>query len=49
MAGVLTSRTSGQLLNHLAGGDLEMAWDGEHEVFMTGPAVEVFSGEYCPR
>jgi diaminopimelate epimerase len=36
------------LLNHLAGGDLEMSWDGEGEVFMTGPAVEVFAGEYRP-
>ena len=49
VAGVLTGRTKGKLLNHLAGGDLEMEWDGKNEVFMTGPAVEVFSGEYIPR
>ena len=49
VAGVLTGRTKGKLLNHLAGGDLEMEWDGNNEVFMTGPAVEVFSGEYIPR
>ena len=49
VAGVLTGRTSDKLLNHLTGGDLEMEWDGEHDVFMTGPAVEVFSGEYIPR
>lgn len=49
VAGLLTGRTGQTLLNHLAGGDLEMAWDGEGEVFMTGPAVEVFSGEYQPR
>ena len=49
VAGVLTGRTKGKLLNHLTGGDLEMEWDGKNEVFMTGPAVEVFSGEYIPR
>jgi diaminopimelate epimerase len=49
VAGVLTGRTKGTLLNHLTGGDLEMEWDGENDVFMTGPAVEVFSGEYIPR
>ena len=48
VAGVLTGRTGHALLNHLAGGDLEMQWDGVGEVFMTGPAVEVFSGEYHP-
>ena len=49
VAGVLTGRTRGQLLNHLTGGDLEMEWDGQGDVFMTGPAAEVFSGEYIPR
>ncbi|MDH3997752.1 MAG: diaminopimelate epimerase [Desulfuromonadales bacterium] len=49
VAGVLTDRTDGTLLNHLTGGDLEMEWDGKNEVFMTGPAAEVFSGEYVPR
>ena len=49
VAGVLTGRTNGRLLNHLTGGDLEMEWDGRNDVFMTGPAVEVFSGEYVPK
>jgi len=48
VAGFLTGRTGGRLLNHLAGGDLELAWDGTGEVFMTGPAAEVFTGEYRP-
>ena len=48
VAGLLTGRTGSRLLNHLAGGDLEMAWDGAGEVFMTGPAVEVFTGDYHP-
>jgi diaminopimelate epimerase len=49
VAGLLTGRTGHRLLNHLAGGDLEMAWDGTGEVIMTGPAVEVFTGDYAPR
>lgn len=48
VAGLLTGRTGSRLLNHLAGGDLELAWDGSGEVFMTGPAAEVFTGEYAP-
>ncbi len=49
VAGLLTGRTGNCLLNHLAGGDLELTWDGAGEVFMTGPAVEVFTGEYRPQ
>lgn len=49
VAGFLTGRTGSRLLNHLAGGDLELAWDGSGEVFMTGPAAEVFTGDYQPR
>ena len=49
VAGLLTGRTGSRLLNHLAGGDLELTWDGDGEVFMTGPAVEVFTGEYRPQ
>lgn len=48
VAGLLTGRTRSPLLNHLTGGDLEMEWDGKGAVFMTGPAVEVFSGDYAP-
>ena len=49
VAGLLTGRTGSHLLNHLAGGDLELTWDGTGEVFMTGPATEVFTGEYRPQ
>lgn len=46
VAGVLTGRTQRRLLAHLPGGDLELHWDAaSNHVFMTGPAVEVFSGE----
>jgi diaminopimelate epimerase len=47
VAGVLTGSTERKLLAHLSGGDLELEWPGEGaSVFMTGPAVEVFSGEW---
>ncbi|MDZ4687386.1 MAG: diaminopimelate epimerase [Planctomycetaceae bacterium] len=47
VAGVLTGRTGPQLLAHLPGGDLELDWAGVgHPVFMTGPATEVFTGDW---
>ncbi len=47
VAGVLTDRTDRKILAHLPGGDLELEWpDDDASVFMTGPAVEVFSGEW---
>ncbi len=47
VAGVLTGRTERNLLAHLPGGDLELNWPDDHSsVFMTGPATEVFSGEW---
>lgn len=45
VAGVLNNVTDRSILNHLAGGDLELEWSEEGSVFMTGPAVEVFSGD----
>lgn len=45
VAGVLTGRTDHRIVNHLVGGDLTLEWKGRGEpVFMTGPAVEVFTG-----
>jgi diaminopimelate epimerase len=47
VAGVLTRKTGRKLLAHLPGGDLELEWAGHgSSVFMTGPATEVFSGEW---
>lgn len=47
VAGVLTSQTHRHLLAHLPGGDLQLHWDAStNHVFMTGPATEVFSGEW---
>ncbi len=45
VAGVLTGKTNGKILNHLLGGDLELSYALGESVIMTGPAVEVFSGE----
>ena len=45
VAGVLNNLTDRNILNHLAGGDLELEWVENGPVFMTGPATEVFSGE----
>lgn len=47
VAGVLSGRTDGKILNHLLGGDLELTWEGLGQpVFMKGPATEVFSGQW---
>ncbi|HEX8201351.1 MAG TPA: diaminopimelate epimerase [Isosphaeraceae bacterium] len=49
VAGVLTGRTGRRLRAHLPGGTLELEWPAEGaSVFMTGPATEVFSGEWNP-
>jgi len=49
VAGVLTGKTSRKILAHLPGGDLELEWADDDHVYMTGPAVEVFSGEWSPK
>jgi len=49
VAGVLTGRTERSLRNVLLGGTLEMEWVENGPVFMTGPAVQVFAGEYDPQ
>jgi diaminopimelate epimerase len=47
VAGVLTGQTDREILNHLRGGDLRLRWEeATNHVFMTGPAVEVFHGEW---
>ena len=49
VAGVLTGRTGRKLLAHLPGGDLALEWrESDNHVLMTGPATEVFSGEWKP-
>jgi diaminopimelate epimerase len=47
VAGVLTGRTDRELVVHLPGGDLFLEWNASNNhVYMTGPAEEVFSGEW---
>ena len=47
VAGVLTGRSGRKVLAHLPGGDLELEWrESDNCVYMTGPATEVFSGEW---
>lgn len=49
VAGVLTGRTERRLLNHLRGGDLELEWAEDGSIYLTGPAVQVFQGDYQPQ
>ncbi|HVJ88048.1 MAG TPA: diaminopimelate epimerase [Caulifigura sp.] len=46
VAGILTGQLDRKVLAHLKGGDLEIEWAENGDVFMTGPAVEVFSGDW---
>jgi diaminopimelate epimerase len=47
VAGVLTGRSGRTILAHLPGGDLTLEWPtDEGSVFMTGPATEVFTGDW---
>lgn len=47
VAGVLTGNTGRKILAHLPGGDLHLEWrESDNHVFMTGPATEVFTGEW---
>jgi diaminopimelate epimerase len=47
VAGVLSGRLDRRIIAHLLGGDLELHWsENDKHVYMTGPAVEVFQGEW---
>ncbi len=47
VAGVLTGRTGRAITAHLPGGDLGLRWgESDNHVYMTGPAVEVFTGDW---
>ena len=49
VAGALAGRTGRKILAHLPGGDLELEWADDNHAYMTGPAVEVFSGQWNDR
>ncbi len=47
VAGVLTGRTARKVIVELLGGELELEWSAaDNHVYMTGPAAEVFRGEW---
>lgn len=47
VAAVLTGRAERKVTIHLLGGDLEIEWRAaDNHVYLTGPAVEVFSGDW---
>lgn len=46
VAGVLTDHTDRTILAHLPGGNLTLTWRDDNHVDMTGPATEVFQGEW---
>jgi diaminopimelate epimerase len=47
VAGVLVGKTNRSLLAHLPGGDLTLDWRADdNHVYMTGPATEVFTGDW---
>jgi diaminopimelate epimerase len=47
VAGVLIGRTDRKILAHLPGGDLSLEWrESDNNVYVTGPATEVFSGQW---
>jgi diaminopimelate epimerase len=46
VAGVLTGRFDRKVAIHLLGGDLDLDWGADNHVYKTGPAVEVFSGDW---
>lgn len=49
VAAAITGRTERTVTAHLRGGDLKLEWSADGNVFMTGPAAEVFSGEWTAR
>ena len=46
VASRLLGHTGDKVAVNLPGGTLNIEWDGEGEVFLEGPAAEVFSGEW---
>jgi len=47
VAGALTGRTARKITAHLPGGNLHLEWrESDNNVYMTGPATEVFTGDW---
>lgn len=46
VAAHLNGRTGRRVTVHLQAGDLLIEWAGDNHIYMTGPAEEIFSGDY---
>lgn len=46
VAGALTGHSDRMIVAHLPGGDLQLDWRADNHVAMTGPATQVFEGEW---
>ena len=46
IAGVLNNLLEDEAIVHLRGGDLKISWDNKQDVYMEGPAEQVFRGYY---
>jgi diaminopimelate epimerase len=46
VASVLNGKTDRAVTVHLLGGDLAVEWAKDNHVYMTGPAVEAFRGDW---
>jgi diaminopimelate epimerase len=46
VASILNGKTDRAVTVHLLGGDLEIEWGEDNYVYMTGPAVEAFRGDW---
>jgi len=46
VAGITNKMLQNKVLVHLRGGDLNISWQNEADVYMEGPAAEVFEGIY---
>lgn len=49
VAAILCHKADGHALIRMDGGDLEIDWDGQGPVFLTGPAQTVFTGEITDK
>lgn len=46
VAGVLNNKIDRLVIVHLDGGDLSIVWGADNHLYMSGPAVKVYTGDY---
>jgi diaminopimelate epimerase len=49
VAGCLNEKLDAEATIHVLGGKIELAWGDDDNIYMTGPAVTVFEGEWFDR